>query len=161
MDLYTGSGPTRHQIHDISFLSLSPPFVKDTDPNFGPFWTGGWWDPTYNDWWARTYNEGTLIIDLVDAHTKRLVWRAYAQAEKNHEAPRDAWLLQCVQEDRSNPVPCTEDDRARWGRDGTKGAAAPLEPLPEPSHPVPVDTADAGTGSDMDDIFGAARFRWA
>lgn len=48
---------------------------------FGPFWTGGWWDPTYNDWWARTYNEGTLIIDLVDAHTKRLIWRAYAQAE--------------------------------------------------------------------------------
>jgi hypothetical protein len=40
LDLYTGSGPTRHQIHDISFLSLSPPFLKDTDPNFGPFWTG-------------------------------------------------------------------------------------------------------------------------
>src|SRR5947208_3945502 len=50
-------------------------------PGFGPFWTGGWWDPTYNDWWTRTYNEGTLIIDLVDTHTKRLVWRAYAQTE--------------------------------------------------------------------------------
>jgi len=50
-------------------------------PGFGPFWMGGWWDPSYNDWWARTYNEGTLIIDLVDARTKRLVWRAYAQAE--------------------------------------------------------------------------------
>ena len=50
-------------------------------PGFGPFWTGGWWDPTYNDWWARTYNEGTLIIDLVDTQTKRLIWRAYAQTE--------------------------------------------------------------------------------
>jgi len=50
-------------------------------PGFGPFWTGGWWDPAFNDWWTRTYNEGTLVIDLVDAHTKRLVWRAYAQAE--------------------------------------------------------------------------------
>ena len=50
-------------------------------PGFGPFWAGGWWDPMYNDWWTRTYNEGTLIIDLVDAHTKRLVWRAYAEAE--------------------------------------------------------------------------------
>ncbi len=48
---------------------------------FGPFWTGGWWDPTFNDWWTRTYSEGTLIIDLVDTHTKRLIWRAYAQAE--------------------------------------------------------------------------------
>ncbi len=50
-------------------------------PGFGPFWSGGWWDPTYNDWWTRTYNEGTLVIDLVDAHTRRLVWRAYAQTE--------------------------------------------------------------------------------
>lgn len=48
---------------------------------YGPFWSGGWWGPSANDWWTRTYNEGTLIIDLVDAHTKKLVWRAYAQAE--------------------------------------------------------------------------------
>lgn len=50
-------------------------------PGVGPYWSGGWWGPTYNDWWTRSYNEGTLIIDLIDAHTKRLVWRAYAQAE--------------------------------------------------------------------------------
>lgn len=50
-------------------------------PGFGPFWYGGWWDPAYNDWWTRTYSEGTLVIDLVDAHTKHLVWRAYARAE--------------------------------------------------------------------------------
>jgi len=49
-------------------------------PGFGPFWTGGWWDPAYNNWWTVTYNEGTLVIDLVDTRTKRLVWRAYAQA---------------------------------------------------------------------------------
>jgi hypothetical protein len=50
-------------------------------PGFGPFWYGGWWDPAYKDWWTRTYNEGTLVIDLVDAQTKRLVWRAYTQTE--------------------------------------------------------------------------------
>jgi hypothetical protein len=50
-------------------------------PGFGPFWYGGWWDPAFNTWWATTYNEGTLVIDLVDAHTNRLVWRAYARTE--------------------------------------------------------------------------------
>jgi hypothetical protein len=40
LDLFTGSGPTRTQIHDIHFLSYSPPFIKPTDANFGPFWTG-------------------------------------------------------------------------------------------------------------------------
>jgi C4-dicarboxylate transporter DctM subunit len=45
--------------------------------------------------------------------------KAYALAEKNKEAPRDAWLLQCVQEDRSNPIPCTKADKERFGADGT------------------------------------------
>jgi C4-dicarboxylate transporter, DctM subunit len=79
--------------------------------------------------------------------------RAYAEAEKNKEPPREAWLLECVQEDRSNPIPCTEADRARWGRDGTQGAAAPAEAPPPPSQPAAADAADAGAGSDMDDLF--------
>src|SRR5262249_25624154 len=37
--------------------------------------------------------------------------REYAKAEANKEAPRQAWLLQCVQEDRSNPRPCNDQDR--------------------------------------------------
>ncbi|MEZ4315835.1 MAG: TRAP transporter large permease subunit, partial [Polyangiaceae bacterium] len=45
--------------------------------------------------------------------------KAYALAEKNKEAPRDAWLLQCVQEDRSNPLPCTPEDKKKWGEDGS------------------------------------------
>lgn len=45
--------------------------------------------------------------------------KAYALAAEHKEAPRDAWLLQCVQEDRSNPIPCTEEDKKRFGEDGT------------------------------------------
>src|SRR5262249_18277041 len=45
--------------------------------------------------------------------------RAYALAAEHKEAPRDAWLLQCVQEDRSNPKPCTKEDKEKWGEDGT------------------------------------------
>jgi Domain of unknown function (DUF4136) len=53
-------------------------------PGVGPYWgVGGWWGPMYTDWWARTYDEGTLIIDLIDAPAKKLVWRAYAQSEIN------------------------------------------------------------------------------
>jgi hypothetical protein len=51
---------------------------------FGPYFgVAGWWGPTYMDWWTRTYNEGTLIIDLIDASSRKLVWRAYAQTEIN------------------------------------------------------------------------------
>jgi hypothetical protein len=50
-------------------------------PGVGPYWNAGWWTPGYMDWWTRTYDEGTLVIDLVDGPSKRLVWRAYARAE--------------------------------------------------------------------------------
>jgi hypothetical protein len=47
----------------------------------GPFWEGSWWGPSYTHWWVYSYQEGTLVIDLIDAHTKNLVWRSYARAE--------------------------------------------------------------------------------
>ncbi|HVV17278.1 MAG TPA: DUF4136 domain-containing protein [Polyangia bacterium] len=52
-------------------------------PNLGPYWYGGWWGPGFQDWWTRTYEEGTLVIDLVDASRHALVWRAYASTEVN------------------------------------------------------------------------------
>jgi hypothetical protein len=54
-----------------------PPYA----PELGPYWYGGWWGPGYTQWWARTYEEGTLVIDLVDQASHRLVWRAYARTE--------------------------------------------------------------------------------
>jgi hypothetical protein len=56
------------------------PYFAGFAPYFG---VGGWWAPMYTNWWARTYNEGTLVIDLIDASTKKLVWRAYAETEIN------------------------------------------------------------------------------
>lgn len=41
-----------------------------------------------------------------------------ARAEKDGVAPREAWLLECVQEDRNNLKPCSAADVARWGKDG-------------------------------------------
>jgi hypothetical protein len=54
-----------------------PPYA----PEMGPYWYGGWWGPGYTQWWTRTYEEGTLVIDLVDPASHRLVWRAYARTE--------------------------------------------------------------------------------
>jgi hypothetical protein len=40
VDLHRGAAPNRQQIHDIAFNSVSPPFAKEDDAIFGPFWTG-------------------------------------------------------------------------------------------------------------------------
>jgi tripartite ATP-independent transporter DctM subunit len=77
--------------------------------------------------------------------------KAFAKAEALKEKPRDAWLLQCVQEDRANPMPCTPEDKLKWGEDGSKdpyGVMAPVPAEPDPTLAVP----DAGAEED-DDLF--------
>jgi tripartite ATP-independent transporter DctM subunit len=39
-------------------------------------------------------------------------WRA--KAEKDGRTPREAWRLECVQHDNSNPLPCSEADKAKY-----------------------------------------------
>jgi tripartite ATP-independent transporter DctM subunit len=79
---------------------------------------------------------------LVDAD----IQRAYEKADSRKEIPREVWLLQCVQEDRSNPIPCTEADRKRFGKDGT------TNPYVEATKVVAVPTAaPSGTGAGGDD----------
>ena len=41
--------------------------------------------------------------------------KARAKAAQFNEPPRDAWMLECVQEDRNNPLPCTKEDQDKWG----------------------------------------------
>jgi hypothetical protein len=49
---------------------------------FGPYWgRRGWWGPRYTEFWSRQYTKGTLVIDLIDAREKHLVWRAYAESD--------------------------------------------------------------------------------
>lgn len=98
---------------------------------------------------------GLLIVMYVPKVSTVLIdgdiEKKYRQAEQNQEAPREAWLLQCVQEDRSNPVPCTAEDKAKFGEDGTKNPYLPEAP-PTPDTPVPdPNAADAGAPSGGDD----------
>jgi hypothetical protein len=43
---------------------------------YDPYWSGRW-GRTYDEVVVRDYTEGTLIVDLIDANTKQLAWRAY------------------------------------------------------------------------------------
>jgi C4-dicarboxylate transporter DctM subunit len=65
---------------------------------------------------------------------------ARAKADSLGVPPREAWLLECVQEDRSNPLPCTPEDRLRWPH-----GEAPAAVTPTP------DTKAPPSGGDADD----------
>ncbi|HEX7604917.1 MAG TPA: TRAP transporter large permease [Polyangiaceae bacterium] len=84
---------------------------------------------------------------LIDAD----IARAYVTAADRKEQPREAWLLQCVQEDRSNPVPCTAEDKERFGLDGTKSPYARVLPAATAA-PVVHEAPDAGGEGDLDDL---------
>lgn len=43
---------------------------------YGPY-VGSYWEPMYDAVSAGTAKENTLVIDLIDPHTKKLVWRLY------------------------------------------------------------------------------------
>jgi hypothetical protein len=57
--------------------------MEPYDPTLAPGW-GEWWGPT--DLYRYDYQQGTLIIDVIDAHTKKLVWRSIVEAERDRLA---------------------------------------------------------------------------
>jgi C4-dicarboxylate transporter DctM subunit len=79
-----------------------------------------------------------------------------AKAEKDGIAPRDAWMLECVQEDPSNPQPCTPADMAKY-----PGGQLPSTPAPGGSAAIPEDNGDelpdAGCNPDFDDCTDAGK----
>ena len=54
------------------------------DPMMGPYMYPGYWGPS--DVWTTEYQHGTLIIDMTDAATHKMVWRATVSADKNSVA---------------------------------------------------------------------------
>jgi C4-dicarboxylate transporter, DctM subunit len=95
-------------------------------------------------------SEFTLQADIAEIRER---------AAKDGVAPREAWLLECVQEDRNNLKPCSNADIARWGKDGlgaTEVAEKPNNNKPQ-GEVVPVVNsvasdagADAAGGFDED-----------
>jgi len=82
---------------------------------------------------------------------------ARAKAEKDGIAPRDAWMMECVQEDPSNPQPCSPADMQKY----------PGGQLPEPANPAGAASAqpednpdllpDAGCNPDFEDCTDAGK----
>ena len=58
---------------------------------------------------------------------------AKAKSEKFNEPPREAWMLECVQEDRNNPKPCTDADKKKWLRGDDVITPGSETKEPEPS----------------------------
>ena len=52
---------------------------------YGPGWGGGY--GTAN---VETYIDGTLVLDLYDAHTKKMVWRGVATATASDKPTKNA-----------------------------------------------------------------------
>ena len=81
-----------------------------------------------------------LIVTYVPRISNTLVlediqgWRD--KAEKENRTPREAWKLECVQHDNSNPLPCSEADKKKY----------PGGRMPDPEAPP---TPAAGSGATM------------
>jgi hypothetical protein len=90
-----------------------------------------------------------LIISYVPA-ISTLTIRGDIKALRDKAAadnlpPTEAWKLECVQEDPSNPQACTDEEKQKW--------AAP--PIPSGTATAPPVTDDAGSGSADDDLLNA------
>jgi C4-dicarboxylate transporter, DctM subunit len=81
------------------------------------------------------------VLVLGDIDKKR------EDAIKLGQPPRDAWLLECVQADRSNPLPCTEEESKKY----PNGQIA----LPAPTTTVEVRPISKEGGADDDDDLAA------
>jgi hypothetical protein len=55
--------------------------VGPYDPLMGPYMGPGYWGSA--DVWTTEYQHGTLIIDLVDNSTKKMVWRSRVTADRD------------------------------------------------------------------------------
>ncbi|MCA9629936.1 MAG: TRAP transporter large permease subunit, partial [Myxococcales bacterium] len=78
--------------------------------------------------------------------------KAKAEAAKYDEPPREAWLMECVQEDRNNPKPCSEEDKAKWAapKPAATGDGNPLDDWDDDDWDDDESTED-GAGGAADD----------
>lgn len=92
-----------------------------TTPRYGygygydPTWSGRW-GPVYNDVVVTNYREGTLIIDLLDARTKNLVWRTYLVRALSENPDKNLRGADKDLEKAFRSYPPTEEQKAKKAR---------------------------------------------
>jgi hypothetical protein len=84
-----------------------------------------------------------------------------AKAAKDGLPPRDAWMMECVQEDPNNPQPCSAEDRAKYPGGqaaepggGAAGGAGTPDQGDQDDNALP---GDAGCNPDFDDCSDAGK----
>jgi C4-dicarboxylate transporter DctM subunit len=75
---------------------------------------------------------------------------ATAKAKKDGLPPRDAWMMECVQEDPTNPQPCSPEDRKNFPG-GQAPAPAVVPGAPDEAAPV----LDTGCNPDFEECTDA------
>ncbi len=70
---YIAGAKTRQDIESMGPDPYNSPYFGG---RFG-FDRGAYFGAGYNEFYTNTYTQGTLILDLIDPRTKKLVWRAY------------------------------------------------------------------------------------
>jgi C4-dicarboxylate transporter DctM subunit len=100
---------------------------------------------------------GLLLVSYVPALSNVMVAKdlaaARAKATKDHTPPRDAWMMECVQVDPSNPQPCSAEDRERFPGGQPVSAKAPgdSETQTPPDEDYGAAAVDAGCNPDFED----------
>jgi hypothetical protein len=82
---------------------------------YDPAWSGRW-GPVYDDVVVTNYREGTLIIDLLDARTKNLVWRTYLVRALSEDPDRNLRGADKDLEQAFLKYPPTEEEKAKKAR---------------------------------------------
>jgi hypothetical protein len=95
---------------------------------------------------------GLLIIMYVPKLSTVVVEKdiaaAKAKAARFNDPPREAWLLECVQDDRNNPLPCTDAEREHWKIGETKSRS----PTVANANGQPPPAAADSQADEVDDI---------
>jgi tripartite ATP-independent transporter DctM subunit len=78
---------------------------------------------------------------------------ARAKALKENQPPRDAWMMECVQEDPTNPQPCSPEDRAKYPGGQMPAPPVPAGGVPDENTPAP----DMGCNPDFEDCSDAGK----
>ena len=79
------------------------------------------------------------------------IQRSKDKSAEVNEPPREAWLMECVQEDRNNPLPCTDEDRQKWGSGKDIAAGEPENTTPDPAASGEPPSTDDDAGMEEDD----------
>jgi C4-dicarboxylate transporter, DctM subunit len=81
-----------------------------------------------------------LVVTYVPSLSNALVlddikkWRQ--QAEKENRVPSEAWFLECVQLDRNNPQPCSEEDKKKYPKGQMPQTADSVKPAEDAGPPT-------------------------